>query len=482
MSKQTAKKVAGQAIAAAAASSSTTPVTAQPPKATAAPKHGAITKYKGYEFVHVGANCYNVFKGPDRKDCLASGVKLDSAKSLVDVRLLDKSPKAKDEVDHSASNKAITKLVASGELGASVAKSAGVPAEPTPKAAFDGIPSAEAQAKKTEAAGIIKRSSANYIDPKAIGRFKVEGKKWNNRFDMGDIEALAKSLEANGMLNPIRVQRRSKPTVLVLDAETGVYMTDETQTVGPIVFNLLDGDRRLQAIELLIKTGRYDKAFPDGIPAIIVEKGQDLMTSLFQMFEANNYKQLLPLEEAEAYQRMRNGFPEHGIKGLTIKQICEQVGRKQVHVVEMLNLLKADSEVKDAVSKGQIGKTMAKRIATDAKGDVTKQKAILAAAKSAGNSKGAKSVVKQQLDQARRDKAKAKGKTLKIRALDDQQLSALGAKVAATMAEKMVAADLPLEANMRDWLKGNPDLILAATFGALEALKAAAGMDIDLSF
>ncbi len=452
MSKQTAKKIAGDVIAAAAASATA----AHTP---AAPEHGAIVKHGKHVFVHVGSNYYNVFAASDKehKNCLASGVTLEKAKEYA-----DKSTGTQADPE-------ATKTQVKEEIKTSPA--------PANKPAFDGIPSPEAQAKKAEAAGVIKRTNAYFVDPKSVGRVKG----WNNRFDFGEIEQLAKSLEANGMLNPIRIQRRPKPASLT-KAENGVMVIDENTIGGPIVFDLVDGERRLTAIEFLVEKGRYAKAFPEGIPAIIVDKAQDSMTSLIQMFEANSGKALLPLEEAAAYDRMRKGFPEEGIKGLTIKQICERVGRKQVHVVEMLNLLNADEEVKDAVATGKIGKTMAKQIATAAKGDKEKQKQLTAAAKAAGKSKTAQRAVKKQVDAAKRAKAAAKGKTLKIRALDDAELSSLGAKVAAMMADRMAAASLPLDSDLRDWIKGNPDLALAATFGALEALKAAAGMDVKLEF
>jgi len=443
MSKQTAKNHAGAAIAAAAASSKVTTLAAAP----TTPKHGAIVKHGKHFMVHVGSNYYNLFAASDKekKNCLASGVTLEKAKALADglVDLGNAQQKPQERAQEAVKPAAPV-----------------VPPVPAPKPAFDGIPSPESVAKRAEGLGVIKRTNAYFIDPKALTR--REG--WNPRFDMGEIDQLAKSLKANGMLNPIRVKR--------------LTVNKDNQ----FAFELIDGDRRFTAIESMVKDGTYAKAFPDGIPAIIVDKAQDDMTSLFQMFEANSGKAFLPLEEAAAYQRMRDGDKEAGIKGLTIKQICERVGRKQVHVVEMLNLLKADAEVHDAVKSGAIGKTMAKRIATDAKGDAGKQKQLVAAAKSAGKDKGSKAGVKRQLDTARRAKAATKGKTLKIRALDNQELSALGAKVASSMADKMVLADLPLESDLRKWIQGNPDLALAASFGALEALKRAAGMDLSLEF
>lgn len=307
---------------------------------------------------------------------------------------------------------------------------------------------AEAPAKaSSNPVGILKRSNAYFADPKAITR--REG--WNPRFDLGEIDELAKSIKANGILNPLRIKKLATPYEFK-------------------VFELIDGDRRLTAIEQLMKSGH---SFPEGVPVIIVDKAQDDLTSLFQMFEANSGKSFLPLEEAAAYMRMRDA-------GLTIKQICERVGRKQVHVVATMALLDADESVKDAVKSGEVNSTMAKQIAVHARGDKAKQAELVVAAKAAGKDKTKRAVVKQSIDDSRRAKAAKKGKVLKMRALSDAELSTLGAKLANLMADKMRDAGMDLDADLRTWVAADDKLALAFTFGALEALKAAAGVVINL--
>lgn len=324
--------------------------------------------------------------------------------------------------------------------------------------AIADTPAADAQAPaRKEAPGIVKRSSAYNIDPTTVGRRPG----FNPRFDFGEIEELAKSIKANGLLQPLRVKR-------VAGREDGK------------LFELIDGDRRLTAIELLLKKGHELQL--EGVPAIIVDKAQDDMTSLFQMFEANTGKPFLPLEEAAAYKRMRDGNPEAGLKGLTIKQICERVGRKQVHVVATLALLDADESVKDAVKSGAINSTLAKQIAVHARGDKVKQAELTAQAKAAGKDKGKKAAVKKSIDDSRRAKAAKTGKTLKMRALSDTELSGLGASVAAAMADLLKNAGKELDFDIRAWVKADDKLALAATFGALEALKAAAGVKTELVF
>ena len=296
--------------------------------------------------------------------------------------------------------------------------------------------------KSSNPVGVIKRTNAFFVDPKTITR--REG--WNPRFDFGEIDELAKSIKANGILNPIRVKRL--PTVA--DGK---------------VFELIDGDRRLTAIESLLKKGHE---FPEGIPALIVNKDQEDLTSLIQMFVANDQKSFLPMEEAVAYKRMRDAK-------MSIKQICEAVGRKHVHVVAILALLEAGDELKDATKLGEINKTLAKDIAVIAKGDKVKQAELVAQAKSAGKDQGKRRELKKAIEVVRQDKAKAKGKVLKIRALDDLALSALGSKMAGQLMEMMETVGLPKDHDFRAWLADDADLKMAYAFGALEALKVAAG-------
>ena len=306
-----------------------------------------------------------------------------------------------------------------------------------------------APAKSSNPAGVLKRGNAYSIDPTKI----VRADGFNPRFDFGEIDQLATSIKHNGLLNAIRVKRLTAP-----DAKGNL-------------FTLIDGDRRLTAIEALLKKGHE---FPEGIPAIIVDKAQDDVTSLIQMFEANSGKTFLPLEEATAYKRMQDA-------GMTIKQICAAVGRKQVHVTETMNILKADESVKDAVTDGSIGKTIAKQIAKVAKGDKEKQKEMVAAAKAVGKDSSKRRALLKDVEKTRAAKAAKTGRILKIRALSDVELSEIGAAMAQELVKALAAAKMDPKDDLLAWVKKDKELIVAYTFGALEALKVAAGGSNNLS-
>lgn len=304
---------------------------------------------------------------------------------------------------------------------------------------------------RAEAPGIVKRSNSYFADPATITR--REG--FNPRFDFGEIDDLMASIKTNGLLNALRVKR--------------IPSTDERSK--SFAFELIDGDRRLTAIERLLKAGHQ---FEDGVPVTIVDKSQSEMDDLIQMFVANDGKPFLPLEEAAAYDRMKKA-------GMTVKQICAAVGRKQVHVTEILALANADESLKQAVKEGKVGKTMAKQIATHARGDKAKQAELAAAAAAAGKNKAARRAVITQIDDARRGKAAKKGRQLKMRALSDAELSTLGAQIAARMPKLIMDAKVMMHENRLDkWIAEDDKLVVAFTFGALQALKAAAGMKVKL--
>ena len=313
--------------------------------------------------------------------------------------------------------------------------------------------STETSTARALPAGIIKKTTSYMVDPTKVTR----AAGFNPRFDFGEIELLAKSIAANGLLMPIRVKR--------------VTGNDKYE------FELVDGDRRLTAVAQLLAKGHV---FEDGVPAILVDRVQDDVTSLIQMFEANTGKPFLPLEEAAAYKRMRDA-------GMTIAQICSRVGRADVHVTDTLSLLEADEDVQDALKAGKIGATNAKLIATIAKGDKAAQKEMTADAVTAKgttvDAKAAKARLMKKLEDKRAAKAAAKGKTPRLLCLSGNQLNDLGAKVAKHLAAVSKEAKWQEFATLEDAavaVSKDEALTAAFTLGATMALLVAAGQKIEL--
>lgn len=313
---------------------------------------------------------------------------------------------------------------------------------------------AAAAKKAANPAGILKRSSSYFVDPMMID----DDGDHNTRFELGDIAELATQIKvvlekdpaSGGLLNDIRLRRKAD----------GRYQ-------------VIDGRRRFAALKLLLKQG---VVFPDGVPAKLVAKDQDAITSIQQMFLANGGKQMLPLEEAAAFKKLKDA-------GQTLKEIAATVGRKTMHVSQMLALIDADESLKEAVASGKIGKQLAKNIASTTKGDKAKQKELAAEAVAIGkNTKDGKKrrALLKNIDDAKVQKAAAKGKTLKMRALTDDQLAELGEKLSKHLVVLMKEAGLKADTDLRAWAASSEATAAAFTLGALEALKAAAGLKISL--
>jgi len=319
-----------------------------------------------------------------------------------------------------------------------------------------------AAAPRKEAAGITKRSSSYHADPKMITRRPG----FNARFDFGDIERLAGQIKSKKEKDPASGG-------LIHDLHVKRIATTDPRFAQGFIFEIVDGDRRLTAIELLMKKGEI---FDTGIPIKIVDKSQSEIDDLIQMFVANDGKSFLPLEEAAAYQRMRDA-------GMSVKAIGEAVGRKHVHVIQILALVNADESLKQAVADKKIGKTMAKEIAQVARGDKAKQKELTLAAVAAGSDKGKRRVLLKTVQATRTEKAAKRGRVLKIHVMDAAALNELGDTMAKALPKKLMTAKAVMHADALDkWIAGDAKLIAAFTYGALQALKSAAGAKAKLEF
>lgn len=305
----------------------------------------------------------------------------------------------------------------------------------------------------TLASGIAKKIQSYNADPRAIAR--REG--WNPRFDFGEIADLAKSIQANGVLNALRVKRPMEPRA---DGKA---------------FELIDGDRRLTAIELILETD--PNAFPDGVPVHMVEKSQDDLTSLIQMFEANTGKPFLPVEEAEAFKRMRDA-------GLTLKDIATRIGRSEAHITDTLNLLIAAPAVKKAAQAGEVTASDAKEIARVAKGDHAAQEELLDKAKAAkSGDKGAKQELRVKINKKLDEKAQKKGVQRPRNAfLSAEQVGKLAARLdahykALAASEAVAENQADLDAFVTGSVQHDPGMVAAYTAGVLHALKVVAGFE-----
>jgi ParB-like chromosome segregation protein Spo0J len=317
-------------------------------------------------------------------------------------------------------------------------------------ATWDAIAKAKKPRATLETTTPNARLTTRYVDPTLID--VKEG--WNARTDMGDLEQLAaqimtqKHLDGVGVLNDIRVQEKGDGS--------GRYW-------------LVDGERRYQAVMGLIDGGEF---FEFGIPAKIEPADADPKDLIAKMFLANEGKPLLPYEEGLYFKRLQTEF------GMTAKEMEKFTGRSDSTIWYGLALVEADEDLVEAITSGKVGTTIAKQIAVNARGDKAKQKELTAKAKAAKGDNKKTAALKKEIDDARRAKAAKERPNLKLKAkkADEAEIAQLGQDVAARLKDLMEKMEMALDSDMHEWISNDRELQIAASFGALEALKKVMGV------
>jgi len=164
---------------------------------------------------------------------------------------------------------------------------------------------------------------------------------FNVRIDYGDINELARSIEANGIKQPLRGH---------LDKIEGKIM-------------VTDGHRRLKAIQLLAKKGVKIR-----VP-IISDARESEEQRVLNMLILNEGKKLNPVEESEVINRLSNyGYPEDEIR--------DKTGFTKVYICNLKLLNASPKKVKDLILKNIVSATLAMQIFREEK-DYTKAQELI---------------------------------------------------------------------------------------------------------
>jgi hypothetical protein len=327
-------------------------------------------------------------------------------------------------------------------------------------------------AKSSNGPGVVKKTGGAWnVDPDTI----AVRPGWNIRTDMGDLKELAEQIraklerdpESGGLMHPIGLLRLAPSDPL---SEGGKYL-----------FEVVRGHRRAGSIHLLRKAG---VSFPFGVPATILDKGMDIRTATIEMFVENGGKPLLPYERALGFKRLRDGDPDLDMPPMTLKEIEKATGFSDNTINASLALLEGDEELVEAMRSGDVTPGDAMQIAVHARGDRQRQKQLVGKARAA--KKGGKEerrAFRKEVKQAQREKHAKKGRVVKGGALSAGDLSLLGAEQSRRVVERLKDTSLAADADLAAWVSGDRELALAASFGALMALKVAAGMnEVSLEF
>ncbi len=144
--------------------------------------------------------------------------------------------------------------------------------------------------------------------------------------DEGGLQELAKSIKANGVIQPIIVRR----------LESGRYQ-------------IIAGERRWRAAQ---------RAGLLRVPVVVKDIAPTDRKRLLEMALIENIQrqELNPIEEAQAYQRLLDEF------GLRQEDIAAQVGKDRSSIANYMRLLKLPAEVRENVASGALSMGHARAI------------------------------------------------------------------------------------------------------------------------
>ncbi|MGD9744558.1 MAG: ParB/RepB/Spo0J family partition protein [Dongiaceae bacterium] len=146
-------------------------------------------------------------------------------------------------------------------------------------------------------------------------------------FGDAELESLAESIRANGILQPILVRRRPN---------------------SPYSYEIVAGERRWRAAQ---------RAKLHEVPVVIreLEDREALEIALVENLQREN---LSPIEEAEGYRRLMEEFKN------TQEELAEHVGKSRSHVANTLRLLGLPEEIRGMLDRGELSAGHARPLLT----------------------------------------------------------------------------------------------------------------------
>lgn len=165
-----------------------------------------------------------------------------------------------------------------------------------------------------------------------INKIKANPDQPRQDFDQEGINELSKSVRKYGVLQPL----------LVTKIET------QTQKGLEVSYQLIAGERRLRASQMA--------GLPQ-VPVIIRDEFEDKKDRLeVALIENVQRKDLNPVEEAEAYDRLAKEF------GLTHKEIADKVSKSREVVANAVRLLNLPKDIRDALRAEKLSRAHAKAL------------------------------------------------------------------------------------------------------------------------
>lgn len=237
-------------------------------------------------------------------------------------------------------------------------------------------------------------SPAANRNPLEVDVDRLEPSEYQPRLQMDDasLDELAKSITANGLIQPVVVRR-----------------------VGPDRYQIIAGERRWRAAQ---------RAGLTRVPVVVkdtsaVTPAQLLEWALIENLQREN---LNPIEEATAYQRLAAEFQ------LTHDEIARRVGKDRSSVANTIRLLRLPAEVRAEVNARTLAMGHARAIV--ALPNEVDQRRIAREVVARGLSvRETEALVKRTLEPPARSAPAPKVKDADTRAAEEQLHRAIGSKV-----------------------------------------------------
>ncbi len=151
-------------------------------------------------------------------------------------------------------------------------------------------------------------------DEIAIDSVEPSSMQPRTRFDEARLEELAKSIRANGVVQPLLVRRKGSN------------------------YELIAGERRWRAAQLAGLTH---------VPVVVRNVPDDKVLEL-ALIENIQREDLNPIEEAQAYKKLIDSI------GLTQESLAERVGRDRSYITNFLRLLRLPEDIRRLIEDGKL--------------------------------------------------------------------------------------------------------------------------------
>ena len=148
----------------------------------------------------------------------------------------------------------------------------------------------------------------------AIDRIDRSPLQPRSNFDEGKLDELARSITANGVVQPVLLRRKGDR------------------------YELIAGERRWRAAQ---------RAGLTKIPAVVREVPDENVLEI-ALIENIQREDLNPIEEARAYQKLIETL------GLTQESVAQKVGRDRSYITNYLRLLKLPDDIQNLVQAGRL--------------------------------------------------------------------------------------------------------------------------------